>query len=126
MKTKRILVFCPRGAEQQKYWEDWAFVLREQGESLDLILECYDRREEWVKALTLRETETDLLGAACTLQDLEKHGEEGDIAWLDGLVQRGLPVLACSRRTLEEEPLDLRKLCQRQWQLLLQDYKERL
>ena len=126
MERRSLFVFCPRGAEQQKYWEDWAYVLREQGRSLDLVLECYDRREEWLKALTQRADEKGVLGAACTIQDLEERGEEGDIALLDGLVQRGLPVLACSRRTLEEQPLALRTLCQRQWELLQKDYADRL
>lgn len=126
MERRSVFVFCPRGPEQQKYWEDWAYALREQGEGLDLVLECYDRRDEWIKALSLREGEAGVLGAACTIQDLEQHGAKGDIEVLDGLVQRGFPVLACSRRTLEEEPLALRTLCERQWKLLKESYATRL
>lgn len=126
MARRSILVFCPQGAPQQKVWDDWAYVLREQAQDLDLVLECYDRRDQWFGALAQREREAGVLGAACTLQDLEERGEKGDIEVLDGLVQRGFPVLACSRRTLEEQPLALRTLCQRQWELLNKDFKNRL
>lgn len=126
MERRSVFVFCPRGPEQQKYWEDWAFVLREQEGTLDLVLECYDRREEWFKALTMRTDEAGVLGAACTLQDLEEAGEKGDVEALDALVQKGFPVLACSRRTLEEQPLALRTLCERQWALLKEQYSHRL
>ena len=125
-QRRSVFVFCPGGPEQQKYWEDWAYVLREQSESLDLVLECYDRREAWLKAMADRVDEAGVLGAACTIQDLEAHGQDGDIALLDGLVQGGFPVLACSRRTLEEQQLALRTLCERQWELLSRDYAARL
>jgi hypothetical protein len=126
MNRRSVFVFCPRGLEQQKFWEDWADTLREQGQTLDVVLECYDRRDAWVEALTLREGEAGVLGAACTIQDLEQLGLPSDIDLLDGLVQRGFPVLACSRRTLEEEPLALRTLCERQWKLLNDSYAQRL
>jgi hypothetical protein len=125
LKTLRILTYCPGGAEQQDYWQEWASLLGQLG-GLSLDLEHFQRREDWIAALRQREGEAGLLGAACTLQDMESNGGQADLEFLDGLVQRGLPVLMCSRNTLEVNLEKLPLLCQRQWQLLSGQFGQRL
>jgi hypothetical protein len=125
MKRLRILTYCPGGVEQQGYWQEWAGLLGQLG-SLTLDLECFQRREDWIAALRQREREDGILGAACTLQDMEANGGKADLEFLDGLVQRGFPVLMCSRNTLEVNLEKLPVLCQRQWQLLRAQFGQRL
>ena len=123
MTRRRLLVFAPGGSFQQLFWKDWAFLLGQQGR-LDLELEFFGARDVWTQAAVQRESEAGLLGLACTVEDLtESGGEAGD---LGALVEAGLPVLAFSRATLQEKPQNLPVLCERQWQLLKQEFSHRL